>query len=378
MRASHVVTDSKKEGNGGRMTSLLGRYFTARVMQMVLAVFVTTFGMVFIVDFVEMLRRTADLPGVSAGFVAYLSLLRVPAAAEQLMPFCVLSGAMAAFLDLSRKLELLVARAAGVSAWGFLTGPILFAAFFGIFATGLMNPLFAATKSKGDAIEAQLFSGRTPGTSDQRIWIRQKSIDGQAILKAEKLDESGTVLSSVAAYVYDENGRFQHEIDAATGRLLDGVWQFDHARILTPGEDAADVGAYLLATNLTPSDLTRGMPAPDCVPFWQLPAFIHSIDAAGLDSTAYRLQYQTLLARPLMLIAMVLVAAAFSLRFFRFGGISKMVGGAMGAGFVLYVATKMVGDLGQTGLIGAGIAAWSPPLVGSLLATLALLHQEDG
>ena len=46
------------------------------------------------------------------------------------------------------------------------------------------------------------------------------------------------------------------------------------------------------------------------------------------------------------LVAMVLIAASFSLRFFRFGGIAKMVSGGVAAGFVLYVATKLVGDLG--------------------------------
>ena len=53
---------------------------------------------------------------------------------------------------------------------------------------------------------------------------------------------------------------------------------------------------------------------------------------------------------------MVLIAAAFSLRFFRFGGIAKMVGGGVAAGFVLYVATKLVGDLGGAGLLSATVA----------------------
>ena len=75
---------------------------------------------------------------------------------------------------------------------------------------------------------------------------------------------------------------------------------------------------------------------------------------------------------------MVLVAAAFSLRFVRFGGIGKMVASGIVAGFVLYVATKLVANMGGAGLLSAPVAAWSPALVGSLLGALALLHQEDG
>jgi lipopolysaccharide export system permease protein len=80
----------------------------------------------------------------------------------------------------------------------------------------------------------------------------------------------------------------------------------------------------------------------------------------------------------LFLVAMVLIAAAFSLRFFRFGGITRMISSGVGAGFVLYVATKFVANLGGTGLISPPVAAWSPALVGSLLGALALLHLEDG
>ena len=47
---------------------------------------------------------------------------------------------------------------------------------------------------------------------------------------------------------------------------------------------------------------------------------------------------------------MVLVASCFSLRLFRMGGVQKMVSGGVAAGFVLYVATKVVGDLGGVGL----------------------------
>jgi lipopolysaccharide export system permease protein len=129
---------------------------------------------------------------------------------------------------------------------------------------------------------------------------------------------------------------------------------------------------------LSPEQVTQSFVSPDAVPFWSLPSLAERTEAAGLDATAYRLRFQALLARPLLLVAMVLIAAAFSLRFFRFGGISKMVSGGVGSGFVLYVATKLVSDLGGAGLLSAPVAAWSPALVGSMLGALVLLHQEDG
>jgi lipopolysaccharide export system permease protein len=114
------------------------------------------------------------------------------------------------------------------------------------------------------------------------------------------------------------------------------------------------------------------------VAFWDLPEWARWTEAAGLDATGYEIQFQTLLARPLQFVAMVLIAAAFSLRFFRFGGVGKMVGGGVGAGFVLYVATKAVGDFGGAGLLSPAVSAWSVPIVASMLGAVALIQQEDG
>ena len=55
-----------------------------------------------------------------------------------------------------------------------------------------------------------------------------------------------------------------------------------------------------------------------------------------------------------------------------------MVLGGVAAGFMLYVATELMGTSARPGLISSAVAAWFPAVVGSLLGTLALLYQEDG
>jgi len=356
----------------------LARYLSARFFGMIAAVFLTIFGLVYVIDFVETLRRAGDKPNATVPFVAFLALLRTPAVTEQVLPFCVLFGTMAAFLNLSRRLELIVARAAGISAWQFMAPPVLIALLLGVLSVTVLNPISAEMKQRADIIEDQLFGGNGRKEGDTSVWIRQRSIDGQAIIRAESISNGGSLLSNVTAYVYDTRGKFEERIDAPSAKLLPGVWQFSDARVGAPGETARDVGHYLLATNLDSWEVSQTVTSPDSIPFWELPLFRDQIEAAGLDSTGYELQYQTLLARPLMLTAMVLLAAAFSLRFFRFGGIGKMIGGGVAAGFALYFLTKFIGGLGGSGLLSAPVAAWSPAIVASMLGTLALLQQEDG
>lgn len=355
----------------------LGRYFSIRFAKTILMVFGTVFALVYTIDFVELMRRAGDAEGASAGLMAQLALFRTPALAEQVLPFAILFGSMATLLQLSRKLELVVARAAGISAWQFLQPGLFVAAAIGILSITAYNPASAFLKQQASNIEARVFS-RTAKASGKDIWIRQRSIDGQAIIRAEGAISGTAVLTGVTAFTFDDHGAFSQRIEAKEAVLHVGYWELKEARVLTAVEEPQSYDSYLIASNLEPSQVRQSFIPPDAVPFWDLNETIDRTERAGLDATGYRLQYDVLLARPLLFVAMVFVAASVSLRFFRFGGVATMVLGGVAAGFMLYVATELMEDLGASGLVSPTVAAWFPAVVGSLLGTLALLYQEDG
>jgi len=355
----------------------LGRYLSSRFLFMILAVFFTIFSMIYVVDLIELLRRSGNRPGVTASYVAFLSFLRTPSVSEQVLPFCILFGTMATFVNLTRRLELLIARAAGISIWQLMTPPLGIALMIGLFSVAIYNPVSAMMRHRANGMETALF-GHIDGQDSGGLWIRQNSSDGQAIIRAETAENGGTRLNGVNVYTYGADGRFESRVDARHAKLLPGKWELDEVKITVPGKPVQQAPVYMLATNLGPREISENVVTPDSVPFWELPSFRATTEAAGLDATGYRLQFQVLLARPLFFIAMVLIAAAFSLRFFRFGGITKMVCGGAGAGFVLYVVSKFTSDMGNSGLLSVPVAAWSPPIVASMLGALALLNQEDG
>jgi lipopolysaccharide export system permease protein len=356
----------------------LARYLSIRFAKTILATFAGVFVLIFTVDLVETLRRSGDTPAATGLLMAWLSFLHTPTVAEQALPFAVLFGAMIAFLGLSRKLELVVARAAGVSVWQFLAPPLLVVIVIGVISVALYNPLSAAMKQQADAIEAKLFGSGGEVRGAMGLWLRQKSMDGQAIIHANGVADHGATLSKVTVYGFDEDGTFVERVDAARATLHDGFWRLEEASVVTPGFETETVATYLLATTLTFGEVAQAYIAPETVPFWSLSPLAAQIERAGLNATEYRLRYQVLIARPVMLMAMVLVAASFSLRFFRMGGVGIMVSGGVAAGFVLYVATKLVSDLGSAGFVSTPVAGWSPALVGCLFGVIVLLHQEDG
>lgn len=310
--------------------------------------------------------------------MARLALFRTPAVAEQVLPFAILFGAMAALLQLSRKLELVVARAAGISAWQFLQPGVLVALGIGAFTVGVYNPVSAELKQRSTEIEAKIFAKSSKAGSGKDLWIRQRSLDGQAIIRAETAIEGTTTLAGVAVFTFDDAGAFTQQMQAARATLHDGYWELQDVRVQGLDQEPQSYDTYLIASTLDPSQVRQRFTPPESVPFWQLRQTIARTERAGLDATRYRLQYDVLMARPVLFLAMVLVAASVSLRFFRFGGIGKMVLGGVAAGFVLYVARQVMEGLGASGLVAAPVAAWFPAVVGSLLGTLALLHLEDG
>jgi lipopolysaccharide export system permease protein len=362
------------------MITTLQRYFAMKFLTMLVAVLVGVFALIVLLDYVEQMRRLADVPNISALTIAKISLFRVPLIGERILPFCVLIGAMSCFLGLSRRLELVVSRAAGMSAWQFTAPAIVVALGMGLIATGVYNPIAAVLQEKAKRLEAEVSGTTAEGLQAivNGFWVSQRSDNNLSILNAAGSREQGVVLTKVSAFVFDQGNNFLERIEANTAVLRPGHWRLEEARIYSPGAPPEEREHYQLATNLTPEQVRETFSTAETVPFWQLPEHITLAERAGLTAQAYRLQYQKLLARPFMLAAMVLLAAAFSLRFFRMGGVQKMVLGGVASGFLLYIMSKLTDDLSKAELITPLIAAWMPVAVGAMTGFVALLYLEDG
>jgi len=358
----------------------LSRYFALRFVTSVIGSFIGVIALAAMIDYVELMRRGADWPNATAWLLAKISMYRVPQLTERILPFTVLVGAMSCYLTLSRRHELVVARAAGVSAWQFVAPAIVAAFFVGTVATTLYNPVSALLHERSKRLEADM-QGATLSALHQStsgFWVRQKSNDGGAIINAISSRQQGAQLGSVSVYTFDNSGHFQQRIEAKSAALQDGYWLIEDARIYVPGKAPDLEQSYRLPTNLTLEQVRESFATPETVPFWQLPNYIELADRAGLLAAGYRLQYQQLLARPFLLAAMVLLAASVSLRFFRFGGVQKMILSGISAGFLLFVLSKITEDMSKSELLSPVAAAWIPVVIGSLTGFVALLYQEDG
>jgi lipopolysaccharide export system permease protein len=362
------------------MTNTLGRYFAGRFVVSALGVFLSLLLLLVLVDYIEMVRKTSGLASASPIAVALTSLYRVPQLLEKMMPFCILIGAMTCYLALSRRLELVVARAAGVSAWQFIAPALASAIGLGVIATTGYNPISANLREVSKRMEAELF-GSAPGGGIQDasgFWLNQINSDGQWIINAARSEQQGARLTGLTVFKFDSDLQFKERIEARQATLEDGRWVFKFVRRFSLDKPPVEQETLYVATTLTEAQVRNSFSTPETVSFWQLPSYIRSSESSGFATAGYRLQYHKLIAQPFLLAAMVMVAASVSLRFFRMGGVQKMVLSGVGAGFLLYVLSKVTEDLSKAELMHPIAAAWLPVCVGGLTGFLALLYQEDG
>ncbi|MBI4725197.1 MAG: LptF/LptG family permease [Rhodomicrobium sp.] len=268
----------------------------------------------------------------------------------------------------------------GLSAWQFIQPGLVVAAVFGVLAVTLYNPLASAMKAESERMQTELFHNQKSfGTfRGAGSWLRQESLDGPAILHAKTSSNRGLNLGGVTLLQFDLNNRFYEQIQANKAELRQGYWLLENAVVQSSGEAVQHYKEYLVSTYLSPAQIMDSLGSIETLSFWQLPAFISFAKRAGIPTDRYELQYQLFLARPILLAAMVLIAATCSLKSFRFGKIQTMVLTGLSGGFSFFIFSEFSRKVGASGLVPVAVAAWSPALIAILLSATVLLHQEDG
>jgi lipopolysaccharide export system permease protein len=358
----------------------LDLYISKRFLFAIAAVFLLCFALVFLIDFIERLRVASGRDDVPMSTLLLLVLLRTPSFLELILPFPVLLGSMGAFLMLSRSSELVIIRAAGVSVWQFVKPAVVVAALLGVAATALYNPLAAAAKTYADKLSAESFNDQKSlmQFSGGGSWLHQDSIDGPSVLRARIAADKGVSLIGVTVLQFDRNYKFIERIEAKKASLRQGYWELEDVDVSASDRPAQHFHKYNSSTYLDRAHAAKSISSPDSISFWELPKFIKFVEKSGLPVIQYKLQYQLLLAKPLLMAAMVLVAATSSLRPFRFGKIQTMVIAGLTAGFAFFIFGEISRQLGGTEFVPPWVAAWAPGAIASFLALSVLLHQEDG
>jgi lipopolysaccharide export system permease protein len=360
-------------------------YFAKRYFLAFLIVFAGLFTMLFLIQMVEQLGRFSD-SGVGFGSIVTLTLLDVPTAIYRILPLVAILSAISLFVALSRSSEMVIARAAGRSAVVSVFAPVGVAVLLGVAAVGILNPIVAATSKQYEVLANRYLGTQSNvlSVTPEGLWLRQGNTTGQTVIRAARANLDGTELYEATFLSLSDQGIPIRRIEAVKAQLSPGAWILTDTKSwqIVAGENpelgAVSDARVVVPTNLTGEEIADSFGTPAAVPIWELPAQIERLERAGFSARQYRVWYQMELALPLLLGAMVFVAAGFTLRPARFGQTGLMVVMALVLGFTLYFIRNMAQILGENGQVPAALAAWGPPAAAVLLPLGLLLHLEDG
>ena len=359
----------------------ISRYVTARTLVGVGGALMVLSAVIVLSNFVELSRSVNPAWGdVSASTLFGLALLQSPGVILIVMPFAFLFGVLTAFMNLNRRSELIALRAAGVSAWRFVMPAAAAAALIGIFTMTALNPIASEMSATFDRLRAQLLDG--PAGADKTIWLRQGDRHRQVIIRARSNQGPGVHLKGVSLFINkvmpDGRLQFSERYEASDAVLKHRTWTLSGVRAFGAGALGISSPKIELPSDLSEHTALERFSAANAIPFWSLPEMIVRTEAAGISSTAYRLQLQQLLATPLMYAAMSVLAAAFSLRLLRLGGMAQFAGSGVALGFVFFFFNQLCSSLGKSDVLPPSVAAWAPPVMALLVGITLLCYTEDG
>ena len=373
------------------------RYIFREALASLLLVLSIIMLAIVLVDVVEQIRTVGSRTEIGIGTAFSLTLLDMPRLVLETLPFAMLVGSILTFSRLSRRSEIPAIRAAGVSAWRFLGPAIALALVTGIFMVTILDPVATRSTLEFQNKRAALLDTRSVATAatDARdgVWLSQGDADagkqtkaadqeGQAIISAKRIVGRAEALEDVTFYYFRLGAggerEFAYRIDAKRAVLVPGFWQLESVIENRPGGDVRREDKLALPTSLRPDTLLSRFASSKTIPFWDLPQFIRQTRSAGLEVDQYVLKLHTLLAMPVMMVAMALIGAVFCLRLARSGGLSRLIGAGAVTGFLLYFANKMAANLSASGATSPEAAAWCPPLIALFAVLTVIAHAEDG
>lgn len=355
----------------------IGRQFLA-ACGLVLGVFSI---ITVLIDGMELIRRAynKDVPFAA---IVEMVLLKLPYMMQEIIPFAVLLGGILTFARLTRTSELVVARASGISAWQFLMPALAVALGAGIFLVTIFNPLASVMIKRFEQVENTYIksSGSMLSVSSSGLWMKQrnKETPGRIVIHALKASQENMWLYDVTVFVFREDNRFAYRVDAERAQLQEGYWYLENVLVTAPDRVAEHQDEYLIKTDIAKSQLQESFARPETLSFWELPGFIEVLKKAGFSALRHRFYWHSVLSVPILLCAMVFIAAAFSLSPPRQGKTGMLIVGGIGVGFLIHFFSGLVSALGMSGSIPIVLAAWAPVGISVLIGAALMLHLEDG
>ncbi len=315
-------------------------------------------------------------PGADSSDLWRYVMLRAPQLIAQFLPFSVLLATLITLATLNQNSEIVIMKAAGISAHQILLP--LVAAALGVAALHFaFNELVLVKTNRELAAWTRTEYGVKPaeGNATREAWVRE----GDRLYHAEQVTGFGQAAQLGDVTIYDRPaGTLTTIIRATTARPVDGGWLLQDARTfdVVRGVQTASP-ALRLETEVTPLRFTATNPRPDEMNFADLSRAVDEVRAAGRPTDTLVAALHHKISAPLSAVLMPILGAVAAFGLARSGKLFIRTVIGMALGFAYFVADNFMIAMGEFGAAPPWLAAWAPFLLFFLIGEAVLFRTEE-
>jgi lipopolysaccharide export system permease protein len=352
-------------------------WYTARMFLVRVAAFII--GLTIILQALDLLSESGKVlaaPGnTEADLWVYVS-LRAPQIVQLFLPFSVLLATLVTLATLNQNSEVVIFKAAGLSAHHILA-PLMVAALGVAAANFIWNERIAtrssATLRAWQDNEFRKLPKAIPKPTQS--WVR----GGDDLFHAETVAGTGnaTRLGDVIIYDRHEN-RLVQVVMAASATPRDGGWMLDDVRLFDVASGSIEARDSLdFPTQVVPRQFTTSSINPNFVAMWDLWPQIREQRAAGKPTDVLEAAFWHKISGPLSTVLMPLLGAVAAFGLARSGKLFVRAVIGMALGFAFFVADNFMLAMGNFGTVPPLMAAWAPFVLFLLIGEAVLIRTEE-
>jgi lipopolysaccharide export system permease protein len=332
------------------------------------------FTLIFVATQLLAIGRLVSQENLSLWIAIEYFLWQMPSFLLEVIPMAMLFGMLLTMGRLSGDSEITALKAGGVSLARMFLPLAVVGLGVSIFALVMQEALVPLANDRAAYLRESAIEHVSPAGSNLSA-VTNLPGGGKQVTLAGGLDASTQTLINVTVLQYDADQTLKAMIVSKRAHYDPPTWNFEDAttyhfnagdvseKMVTPGTLSVDVGErpseiakHSLQAN-DPENLSRG-------------EIKNALDNASLSDAQRRLftaTYASKLARPFSAFVFVLFAFPLGIRRIRGGGAALGFGLALAIVFVYYVIMTLALSFGSLALWLAGIAAWTPNALFSLI-----------
>jgi len=342
---------------------------------------VSAFTLIFVATQILALARfVSDEHAPLAAAVGYF-LWQMPQFMLYVIPMALLLGTLLAMQRLSGDSELTAMKAGGIGLSRIVTPLLIVGLAFSFFDLFLQEEIVPLANLQAQSIKAEVIEHINPIAGSTVVSLPLPD-GGRQVTIAKALDQPTQSLLGVTVDILDVQGRPTSIISAERAHYDAPAWTFIDSVTYNFASDGS-VNVHRAPTTVIdvgerPDQIAKhtDITDPQQMSRADIKAALNSGQLSSQQVRTFTATYASKLAGPFAAFVFTLIAVSFGLRPVRGGGMGFGFGLAVAIVFIYYVIATVFLSVGELSTALAGIAAWTPNAVFTVIG-LSLLRRAS-